>query len=53
MIKMTMYKLNHWTDNSIYSSSRIASNYFGSKKETLSTACGEESLSTACGSELN
>ncbi|AMK16134.1 hypothetical protein [Methanobrevibacter olleyae] len=48
-----MYKLNAWTKQDAYYSSKIAGNYFGMKKSMISTACGEEKLSTACGEEIN
>ena len=40
-----MYKLNSWTENKKYTSSKLAKRY-------LSTACGSE-ITTACGSELD
>ncbi len=47
-----MYKLNQWTKNDSYYSSKIAGNYFGVKKSLISTACGEE-IRTACGEEVS
>ena len=38
-----MYKLNSWTENKSYATSKIAKKY-------LSTACGSE-ITTACGTE--
>ncbi len=46
-----MYKLNQWTKNDLYYSSKIAGTYFGVKKSLISTACGEERFATACGEE--
>ena len=48
-----MYKLNQWTKNDSYYSSKIAGNYFGVKKSLISTACGEERFATACGEEVS
>ena len=47
-----MYKLNQWTKNDSYYSSKIAGSYFGVKKSLISTACGEE-IRTACGEEVS
>ena len=48
-----MYKLNQWTKNDSYYSSKIAGSYFGVKKSLISTACGEERFATACGEEVS
>ena len=54
-----MYKLNSWTDNKSYATSKLAKKYLntacGSEVTTTcgteTTACGSE-VTTACGSEL-
>ena len=46
-----MYKLNSWTENKSYATSKIARKYMSTACGTETTACGSE-ITTACGSEI-
>ena len=47
-----MFKLNDWNENTNFSSSKIAQNYFKSiESNVVASACGSE-VGTACGSEV-
>ena len=41
-----MFKLNSWSENETYFSSKIAQN-------VISTACGSDVVASACGSDIN